>query len=422
VTWLWALVGVLVLLGSVLAVAEAALTRMSRVRALALQEEGRRNAGLLVRIESDPPRYLNSIYLAVMFAQNGSAILVAILAERSFGQAWIGAVSFAFTLLYFVVVEAMSKTFGVLHSDRAALAVAPVVWALGRLLAGPTQLLIGLANVLLPGKGLKQGPFVSEEEIRSMAEVGHEEGVIEEGEKELIHSIFEFGDRVVREVMVPRPDIVAIEADRPLRDVQALVLQHGFSRIPVYRGDLDDIVGVVYAKDVLKALHQGKHDTPLAEIVRPAHFVPESKKVAELLKEMQREKFHIALVTDEYGSVSGLVTLEDLLEELVGEIADEYDRDEPMMEPVGDGVYRVSGKLSIDEVNELLDVDLPHEEWDTVGGLMLGLLGAIPTEGQEVRFRNLVFKAERVQGRRIAKVLITRLEEPERSEAEVAAE
>jgi len=222
--------------------------------------------------------------------------------------------------------------------------------------------------------------------------------------------------------MVPRPDIVAIEADRPLRDVQALVLQHGFSRIPVYRGDLDDIVGVVYAKDVLKALHQGKHDTPLAEIVRPAHFVPESKKVAELLKEMQREKFHIALVTDEYGSVSGLVTLEDLLEELVGEIADEYDRDEPMMEPVGDGVYRVSGKLSIDEVNELLDVDLPHEEWDTVGGLMLGLLGAIPTEGQEVRFRNLVFKAERVQGRRIAKVLITRLEEPERSEAEVAAE
>jgi CBS domain containing-hemolysin-like protein len=422
VTWLWALVGVLVLLGSVLAVAEAALTRMSRVRALALQEEGRRNAGLLVRIESDPPRYLNSVYLAVMFAQNGSAILVAILAERTFGQAWIGLVSFAFTLLYFVVVEAMSKTFGVLHSDRAALAVAPVVWALGRVLAGPTRLLIGLANVLLPGKGLKQGPFVSEEEIRSMAEVGHEEGVIEESEKELIHSIFEFGDRVVREVMVPRPDIVAIEAVRPLRDVQALVLRHGFSRIPVYRGELDDIVGVVYAKDVLKALHQGKHDTPLAEIVRPAHFVPESKKVAELLKEMQREKFHIALVTDEYGSVSGLVTLEDLLEELVGEIADEYDRDEPTMEPVGDGVYRVSGKLSIEDVNELLDVDLPHEEWDTVGGLMLGLLGAIPTEGQEVRFGNLVFKAERVQGRRIAKVLITRLEEPERSEAEVAAE
>ena len=420
--WLAVAVVGLVLLGSVLAVAEAALTRMSRVRAMALREEGRRNAALLERIEADPPRYLNSIYLAVMFAQNGSAILVAILSERLYGSLGVTLVSVAFTLLYFVVVEAMSKTFGILHSDRAALLLAPFVWGLGRLLAVPTRALIGLANVLLPGKGLKQGPFVSEEEIRSMAEVGHEEGVIEEEEKELIHSIFEFGDTIVREVMVPRPDIVAIEWDRPLRDVQSVVLQHGFSRIPVFREDLDDVVGVVYAKDVLKALHQGKHDLPLAEIVRPAHFVPESKKVAELLKEMQREKFHIALVTDEYGSVVGLVTLEDLLEELVGEIADEYDRDEPTMEPVGDGVYRVSGKLAIDDVNELLDVELPHEEWDTVGGLMLGLLGAIPVEGQEVRFGNLVFTAERVQGRRIAKVLIRRLEEPEPTEAEVGAE
>ncbi len=420
--WLAVAVVGLVLLGSVLAVAEAALTRMSRVRAMALREEGRRNAALLERIEADPPRYLNSIYLAVMFAQNGSAILVAILSERLYGSLGVTLVSVAFTLLYFVVVEAMSKTFGILHSDRAALLLAPFVWGLGRLLAVPTRALIGLANVLLPGKGLKQGPFVSEEEIRSMAEVGHEEGVIEEEEKELIHSIFEFGDTIVREVMVPRPDIVAIESDRPLRDVQSVVLQHGFSRIPVFREDLDDVVGVVYAKDVLKALHQGKHDLPLAEIVRPAHFVPESKKVAELLKEMQREKFHIALVTDEYGSVVGLVTLEDLLEELVGEIADEYDRDEPTMEPVGDGVYRVSGKLAIDDVNELLDVELPHEEWDTVGGLMLGLLGAIPVEGQEVRFGNLVFTAERVQGRRIAKVLIRRLEEPEPTEAEVGAE
>ncbi len=422
-TWLWGLVGVLVLLGSVLAVAEASLTRMGRVRALALEEEGRRNAPLLVRIESDPPRYLNSVYLAVMFAQNGSAILVAILAERTVGEVWVALVSFAFTVLYFVVVEAMSKTFGVLHSDRAALAVAPLVFALGRLLAGPTRLLIGLANVLLPGKGLKQGPFVSEEEIRAMAEAGHEEGVIEEEEKELIHSVFEFGDTIVREVMVPRPDIVAVDAFRSLRDVQALVLLHGYSRIPVYRGELDNVVGVVYAKDVLKALHQGRRDLPLAEVVRPAHFVPESKKVAELLKEMQREKFHIALVTDEYGSVSGLVTLEDLLEELVGEIADEYDRDEPVVEPVGDGGFRVSGKLPIDELSELLDVELPHEEWDTVGGLMLGLLGAIPTQGQEVRFRDLRFTAERVQGRRIAKVLVTRLPEGEAADREeVAAE
>ena len=229
----------LVVLGSLLALAESSLTRMSRVKALALEDEGRRNAALLVRLETDPPRYLNSVYLAVMIVQNGSAILVAILAESEFGSLGVTIASLVFTLLYFVFVEAMSKTFGVLHSDRVALALAPLVYFLGRLLAWPTRALIGLANVLLPGKGIKAGPFVSEEEIRSMAQVGSEEGSIDEGEKELIHSIFEFGDTIVREVMVPRPDIIAIEDDKALRDVQALVLTHGTSRIPVYDADED---------------------------------------------------------------------------------------------------------------------------------------------------------------------------------------
>ena len=406
--WLWILVVVLVLFGSILAIAEASLTRMSRVRALALVEEGRRNAVLLERIEADPPRFLNAIYLAVMFGQNGSAILVAIIAERTFGGLGITLISVGFTLLYFVIVEAMSKTFAVMHSDRAALAVAPLVWFLGRLLALPTRALIGIANVLLPGRGLKEGPFVSEADLRSMAEVGHEEGTIQRDEKELIHSIFEFGDTIVREVMVPRPDIEAIEGDKTLRDVQALVLQHGYSRIPVFDTDLDNVVGVVYAKDVLKALHQGKHDMPLSDVVRQARFVPESKRVADLLRDMQKEKFHIALVTDEYGSVSGLVTLEDLLEELVGEIADEYDTEEPEIEQVSDGVFRVDGKMPIDEVNEILDTELPDEEWDTVGGLLLGLMGEIPDEGDTVNFQGVTFTAERVNGRRIAKVLINR--------------
>jgi CBS domain containing-hemolysin-like protein len=411
---LWVLVVVFVLLGSLMALAESALTRMSRVRALSFQEEGRRNAALLVRLESDPPRYLNSVYLSVLIVQNGSAILVAILAEKTFDSLGVTLVSLAFTLLYFVLVEAMAKTFGVLHSDRVALMLAPLVYLLGRILALPTRLLIGLANVLLPGKGLKQGPFVSEEEIRSMAQVGSDEGSIDEEEKELIHSIFEFGDTIVREVMVPRPDIISIEDDKTLRDVQALVLEHGSSRIPVYDadGDLDHVIGIVFAKDVLKALHQGKHDMPLAEIVREARYVPESKKVADLLREMQREKFHLALVTDEYGSVSGLVSLEDLLEELVGEITDEYDQEELEMERVGDGVYRVSGKASVDDVNELLDTELPDEEWDTVAGLVLDLFGKIPRQGEEVTFQGLRFRAEEVQGRRIARVLITPAPEP----------
>ncbi len=409
-TWLWVLVVVFVLLGSLMALAESALTRMSRVRALAFQEEGRRNAAVLVKLESDPPRYLNSVYLSVVIVQNGSAILVAILAAQTYESLGVTLVSLAFTLLYFVLVEAMAKTFGVLHSDRVALALAPLVYLLGRILALPTRMLIGLANVLLPGKGLKQGPFVSEEEIRSMAVVGHEEGSIEEDEKELIHSIFEFGDTIVREVMVPRPDIIAIEDDKTLRDVQVLVVEHGTSRIPVYDADddLDDVIGIVFAKDVLKALHQGKHDMKLADIVREARYVPESKKVADLLREMQREKFHLALVTDEYGSVSGLVSLEDLLEELVGEITDEYDQEELEVERVGEGVYRVSGKVSVDDVNELLEAELPDEEWDTVAGLVLDLFGKIPRQGEEVTFQGLSFRAEEVQGRRIAKVLITR--------------
>jgi CBS domain containing-hemolysin-like protein len=267
-----------------------------------------------------------------------------------------------------------------------------------------------MANVIMPGKGLPQGPFVTEQELKALAEVASDEDEIEEEEKELIHSIFEFGDTIVREVMVPRPDIVAVEVSSSLRDVMDIVVEHGYSRIPVYRESLDDIVGVIYAKDVLKSMHQGSGDVTLEELVRPARFVPESKKCAELLREMQRKKFHIALVTDEYGSIAGLVTLEDLLEELVGEITDEYDTEQPQMVPVGEGKFRVDGRMPIDELNDKLDVELPDEEWDTVGGLMMGLLGAIPSEGQEVSYDDLSFKAERVQGRRIERVLVSRVD------------
>jgi CBS domain containing-hemolysin-like protein len=416
VTWLWVLVAVLVILGSVLAIAEASLTRMSRVRALALVEEGRRNAVVLERLEADPPRFLNAVYLTVMLCQNGSAIIVAILAERQFGGLGITLVSVGFTLLYFVIVEAMSKTFGVLHSDRAALAVAPLVWFLGRLLAAPTTGLISLANVLLPGKGLKQGPFVSEADLRSMAEVGHEEGSIEREEMELVHSIFEFGDTIVREVMVPRPDITAIESDKTLRDVQALVLQHGYSRIPVFTEGLDDVVGIVYAKDVLKALHQGKHDAPLADIVRMPHYVPESKKVADLLREMQKEKFHIALVTDEYGSVVGLITLEDLLEELVGEIADEYDEPERLIQRLDESTFRVSGKLPLEDLNTATGLSISNEAYDTVGGWVLDLFGRVPRKSERLETPELVVTVEKVERTRVVEVLIA-LRKPVSAEA-----
>jgi CBS domain containing-hemolysin-like protein len=411
VTALWAVVALLVVVGSVLAVSEASLTRITRVRAVSLREEGRRNAALLEKIENDLPSYLNSIYFSVMLVQNGSAILVAILAEHTFAEEgsgwWVALVSAAFTLAYFVFVEAMSKTFGVMHSDRAALMVSPVVYALGRALAVPTRALIGLANLLIPGKGLKQGPFV-EDEIRSMAAIGRAEGVLEHEEARLIHSVFDFGDRLVRNVMVPRTDMVAAPVDGGVNQVLNLMLRYGYSRIPVYRAGIDEIVGVVYAKDLLRHLHAGKSNVRLESIVREPIFVPESNRAATLLKQMQARQMHIALVTDEYGSTAGLVTIEDLLEELVGEIADEYDTAEPEYESTEDGGYLVSGRFSINALGDLMGVELPTGDWDTVAGLVYDLVGAVPTQGTVVAAGTLLLTVEKMQGRRIAKVRVGR--------------
>ncbi|TMK93282.1 MAG: HlyC/CorC family transporter [Actinobacteria bacterium] len=392
----------------VLGASEVAITRANRVRAYRLVEDKRRGASSLARIADNPAPYLNVVLLLTLLSTIGGTTIATSLAVRHFGGAGEVVATIAMTLLLFVFADVTPKTFAIQQTDRVGLLLAPMLVGLGRLVGPIATGLVKLANVIMPGRGLPQGPFITEQELRASAEVASEEGAIEEGEKELIHSIFEFGDTIVREVMVPRPDVIAVEDTATLRDVQALVLEHGYSRIPVFREDLDDVVGVVFAKDVLKALYQGDDDMPLGDICRPARFVPESKKVADLLREMQQEKFHQAIVTDEYGSVTGIVSLEDLLEELVGEITDEYDTEVPDMVEVGDGVYRVSGKTSIDDVNELLDSQLPDEEWDTVGGFVLELFGKIPEPGEETEYQDLRFKAEEVHGRRVATVLITR--------------
>jgi CBS domain containing-hemolysin-like protein len=251
-----------------------------------------------------------------------------------------------------------------------------------------------------------------------MAQVAADESSIEQGESEMIHSIFEFGDTVVREVMVPRPDIVGVDADETIDDALTSMLKHGFSRMPVIDPESDnDVVGLVYAKDIFLKLHSkkktngknGKNAKPaLRDLMRKAEYVPDSKKVADLLREMQAKKTHMMIVVDEYGDLAGLVTLEDLLEEIVGEISDEYDRDEPDVRPVDEHTLVVNARLQIDELNELLDVELPNSEWDTVGGLLAGLLGKVPSRGEEVAYEGLTFRADRVQGRRIAKVRITK--------------
>jgi len=300
------------------------------------------------------------------------------------------------------------------HTERAALALTPMLWFLTNFapLRWLSSLLIGVANVALPGKGLKQGPFVTEEEIRTMADVAANEDSIEREERRLIHSIFEFGDTVVREVMLPRPDMVAVDADDTIEESIERAIERGFSRLPVCEDhSTDNIIGLVYLKDLVRRARSGEGDSPVRVAVRPAIFVPEQKRVAELLREMRTKQFHMAVVIDEHGGTSGLVTLEDLLEEIVGEISDEYDVEMPAVERLPDGSLRVPGRTPIDEVSEALGTELPDEEWDTVGGLILNLLGHVPDEGETVRFLGLELRTERVQGRRIASVRITRVAE-----------
>jgi CBS domain containing-hemolysin-like protein len=273
-----------------------------------------------------------------------------------------------------------------------------------------SRALIGLTNVVLPGKGLKEGPFVSEEELLALADVAVEEEVIEAEERELIEQIIEFGDTIVREVMVPRPDMLSIDADFRVADAMEVVLMNGRSRVPVCGEGIDDIVGIAYAKDLMRAERDGRELVPVAEVLREAHFVPETKRVAELLPEMQARKFHMAVVVDEYGGTAGLVTLEDLLEELVGEIVDEFDSEEPMIQPQADGSVKVQARMAIDEVNDLLHAELPEGDWDSIGGLMFHLLGHVPDEGETIGCEGHLLRAEQVQGRRIGVVRVAPIE------------
>jgi CBS domain containing-hemolysin-like protein len=403
---------VLLMVAGVLAAAEVGITRLSRVRALTLQEEGRKGATYLVRIVENPARYLNVVLLILLICHVTATTLAtgfAIRKSESFGEL---IATVLMTVVIFVFAEVSPKTFAVQHTDRIALRLGPLIHALGHapFLHPLARILIGIANVVIPGRGLKQGPFVTEEELRQMAEVAVEEQQIEEEEKEMIHSIFEFGDTVVREVMVPRPDMIAVEDDTKLKQVLTVMLKHGFSRMPVYKDSIDNIEGIVYAKDVMRRLHNGRarKEPTAGSISRDAFVVPESKKIAELLREMQQRKTHMAIVVDEFGDVAGLVTMEDLLEEIVGEIADEYDRGEPLVEPVDEHTMRVNARMPIDELSELVGIELPDTEWDTVGGLMAGLLGKVPARGEEVKTHGVTFRADKVQGRRIAKVLVTK--------------
>jgi putative hemolysin len=401
---------VVLLLGLVyLAAAETALNRISKVKAQALAEEQpSRATRALYTLVARPERFINPLLVMVTILQTAQAFLTTILADRLFGAVGVIVGFVLNVVVFFVLAEALPKTWAVLHSERAALATARPVLALVSFppLRIVSNALIGLANVLMPGKGLKQGPFVSERELLGIVEAAAEDEVIEHEERELIESIIEFGDTVAREIMVPRPDMVTLSADETVTEALDMALEHGFSRFPVVGENVDEVLGIAYTKDLMRAEREGKGAQPVAAIVRPAVFVPETKPVARLMREMQAGKFHMAILVDEYGGIAGLVTLEDCIEELIGEIVDEYDVEDHDVERLADGELRVDGGMAIDELNELLEVDLPDSDWDTVGGFVLSTLGRVPHEGESVEYRGHRFTAERMEGHRIARVRV----------------
>ncbi len=391
-----------------LALAETSITRMSKHKATVLAEEGRRGGKELLAVTEHPERYINPVLLVVLASHLAVGTLVGVLAKPYGVGGVVGGIFFEVVVI-FVFAESAPKTWAVLNADRAALFVARPVSAIARFwpLRMVSQGLIGLSNALLPGKGLKRGPYVSEQELLALTDAAADDDVIEQEERELIRSVFEFGDTVAREVMVPRPDVLAVEAAQKVTDVIDVALNHGFSRIPVYQETIDDVVGVVFTKDLLRAEREGRADIAVRTLAREGMFVPESKPVAQLMREMQRRKLHLAFVLDEFGDTAGIVTLEDLIEELVGEITDEYDVEEAPVQRLPNGEVRLSGKMPIDEVNDLLHIGLPEgDDWDTVAGLVFNRLGHVPVDGESVGVNGHQLVAERVQGRRIGFVRI----------------
>jgi CBS domain containing-hemolysin-like protein len=418
--WVLPVIVLLVGIAALAAMADTVISRVTRVKAHHLaQEHGeskRKSADALLKLLEDPGPYLNVVLLVSVAAQVTGTALAAALAIERLGDVGPAVAAAAMTFALFVLAQVVPRTITVQRAEGVALSLARPTYLIGRLLHPLGRLMILIANAVmgvLPGRGLPKGPFVTEEEIRHLIDVAEREEEIEEDERELIHSVFEFGDTVVREVMVPRPDMVTLKADTSLSDALRTIIEAGYSRIPIFEGDTDNIVGVLYAKDLLKRIHEADGEGRVAGLSRPPLFVPEQKKVAELLREMQKQRVHMAIVVDEYGGTAGLVTIEDLIEEIVGEIVDEYDQEEPLVEPIDSVTIRVDAKMPIDEVNELLDVELPREEWDTVGGLVFGLTGRVPVPGETVTFNSVEFRTERVTGKRINKVVITKKPEEE---------
>jgi magnesium and cobalt exporter, CNNM family len=403
---LWVVVAaILVLLAGLFASTEAALSGVSHARAVELEREGRGGAARLAAITSDPPRYLNTVLLLRIVCETTATVLVTLVVMDRLSPTWLRVLTAAgvMVVLSYMVVGVGLRTIGRQHAERVALLTARPVEALTAVLGPLPQLLIVIGNALTPGRGFREGPFASEAELRELVDIAAASQVIESGESRMIHSVFELGDTLVREVMVPRTDMVFIERYKTLRQLMSLALRSGFSRIPVVGEGLDDVVGIAYLKDVTKRVfdrHQAETTERVETVMRSAFYVPDSKPAVELMRDMQARRMHVAVVVDEYGGTAGLITIEDILEEIVGEITDEYDVEPVAVEHLADGAIRVSSRLSVDDLSELFGVDIDDEDIETVGGLMAKHLGRVPIPGAEVECEGLHLQAEALAGRR----------------------
>jgi CBS domain containing-hemolysin-like protein len=398
------------ILAATAASAETSLTSISRVRLRQLVEQKVPAAIVIERLHRDPNAYLSTILIvntvAIIVASSAATLLSLHLYHEQVAE-W--AVSIVLSLVVLIACEITPKTLALQRAERVALRLARLVATATLVMRPIVYVLTAVTRLILRilgGKAEVRGPFVTEEELKMLVTVGEEEGVLEEEEREMIHGIFEMGDMSVRELMVPRTDLVAIEVNEPVEKAVDLVTKHGHTRIPVYEGDIDHIVGVLYAKDLLRAVVRGEKKT-LREIARKPYFTPESNKVQDVLRDLRKNRVHMAIVVDEYGGTAGAVTIEDILEEIVGPIQDEYDiGEEDEIQFISPNEVVLDGRVSVDDVNELLKLNLAADNYDTIGGFVLNQLGATPKVGATLKLGTAELRVEAVQGTRIKKVRI----------------
>ncbi len=409
--WQAVIAALLMLITGYFAAARSALDRMTVARATRLVQEQRVGAQKVVDLLEDASPSWSALTLLVIVPLVTSVALVTELLMGWFAPAAAVTISVLITVvLAYVGVELLPRSIALRHAEAVACRTAGTVRGAAALLRPVTTLLVWLGARIVPGAEDGAEAFVTEEAIRDLIDEAEGQS-IEPSERAMIHSIFELADTLVREIMVPRPDVVMVSVSQPLSQVVGTILDRGYSRIPVHRGDeRDDIAGMLYAKDVLKRIHvQGSEDGDWEDLIRAPYVVPELKSVDSLLRELQAEQVHMAIVVDEYGALAGIATIEDVLEEIVGEIVDEYDSEDTLVEILDHDRWRVDARLSVSDLEKICETDLPDDDWDTVGGLLNGMLGHVPRPGESVQVDGVQLTAERVRGRRIGEVLVHRM-------------